>query len=158
MFRPAVLLLALTGCRWSGDVDSLLGFWSGALDCSAEVDDNGQMVTLDYVTAVSIDLTEQDVKVYTGQMDTSSSYIWQGREVQQDGVFAVTVVQGRSAGEQPVVIRDADCQDAALYVDSALQDEGCDAVPTSPPSGDMRWDGADTFTISGQLCQGTLSR
>lgn len=154
----ALALLGLSGCRGAGEVDSLLGTWAGPLDCATDVQDEGQTVTLDYTTDLSISLTGQDERVYTGELELAAAYTWQSAEIVDEATYAITLVQSRPQGSQPVVIQDATCVDSARTIDGVGDEEGCGDYTPAPPTGDLRWDGADALTVRGARCNGTLER
>lgn len=176
MIRPSrsILLLcalAASGCRGAGEVESLLGTWSGALDCAAEVDDGGQTVTLEYTTALVLDLVDQDDKTYGGTLESTQTYTWQGSDIETVTLYDVVLFQARPQGSQPVDLQEASCASYAVWVDGEERDAVCaladDAeypegeepdTAAPPPTGDLRWDGADTIDLTGSLCAGSISR
>ena len=161
-------LLMTAGCRGDGDIDSMVGTYVGTLDCSAAVpdpDNDGETVALDFTVDTTLDLTDQDERTYQGSLDTVTTYTWQSRAVREEAVYDVTLFQPRAQGGQPVEIQSSACAAYTLYIDDVSDGGVCEATdagdePTAPPppSGDLRWDGADRIAISGSSCDGTLER
>jgi hypothetical protein len=164
--RLFVPLLLAAGCRGSGDIDSMLGTWEGTLDCVSDVDAGGQTVRLEYSIDLLLILDEQDEKRYSGTLDTFAAYLWDAREIREETAYSVGLLQARPQGDQPVELRDAACAAYAVYVDDESAGGVCDAadardnepVASEPPSGELRWDGADTITVTGEFCDGTILR
>ena len=154
------LLLSTSGCRGRGAIDSLVGTWTGELDCSDEIDND----VVNFTTSVILDLQEQDKMTYTGTLDAVSIYTWRDQEVVQEATYDTEVQQSRAQGDQPVKIEKATCTDLLVTVDDTVEADSCDHTSLTPPTGDMRWDGADTFRIrriagdEEQNCTGTLQR
>lgn len=173
-FPRTTLLLAASlfasGCRGAGDIDSMLGTYVGTLDCSADVPDpenDGETVALDFSVEAILDLIDQDERTYQGSLDTVTSYVWQSWSVREEAAYDVTLFQPRAQDGQPVEIQASVCTAYAVFVDDVADGGACEAtaspdgdtnVAPPPPSGDLRWDGADTISISGSSCDGTLQR
>jgi hypothetical protein len=161
-------LLTTAGCRGAGDIDSMLGTFVGTLACSADApdpDNDGETVSLDFTVEATLDLTDQDELIYQGSLATVTAYTWRGRAVREDAAYDVTLFQPRLQGGQLVEIQSSVCTAYTLYVDDVSAGGACEAADTGaeptappPPSGDLRWDGADSIAISGSSCDGTLKR
>ncbi|RME21490.1 MAG: hypothetical protein D6798_18005 [Deltaproteobacteria bacterium] len=137
MVRPSpFLLLSLVGCR------GLTGTWEGTLLCL----DRAATITGDATLVLAPDGGGE----WVGEMQAVGDY--QTATVGGDMVvgWSVQVERTRPAGRQAL---DGIVDDCVVYLDGLLYTEDCFDDQLT-----WTWDGADTLTMQGPICELTATR